>query len=131
MGWPYVASVPTGCLPSISWPACFARATWTTFACSALSDETGRHRHHIQLVPALDSFRAMIDGLCPYRFASLDTGGAPDIDANAWLVGGGIEAMLTDNWFIGVEGIAALGEPTTTLPASRVSKWRRRITAVR
>lgn len=55
----------------------------------------------------------MVYVLGGYRFASLDTVGAPDVDVNAWLVGGGIEAMLTDNWFIGVEGQAALGQSDT------------------
>lgn len=55
----------------------------------------------------------MVYALLGYRFASLDTVGAPDIDTNAWLVGGGIEAMLTDHWFIGLEAQAALGQSDT------------------
>lgn len=52
--------------------------------------------------------------LAGYQFANLDTVGAPDIDSNAWLVGGGIEGMLTDHWFIGLEAVAALGESDNT-----------------
>lgn len=55
----------------------------------------------------------MVYALAGYRFASLDTVGAPDIDTNAWLVGAGIEAMITDRWFIGIEGVAALGQSDT------------------
>lgn len=59
----------------------------------------------------------MLYGLVGYRFSSLDTiAGVPDIDTNAWLVGGGLEVMLTDNWFLGVEGVAALGQSETLGP---------------
>ena len=91
----------------------FARAHMDDVAFKALStkladtDITYSIGARLGFVPRNDWMVYVLGG---YRFASLDTVGAPDIDANAWLVGGGIEAMLTDNWFIGVEGIAALGE---------------------
>lgn len=61
----------------------------------------------------------MIYALLGYRFADLDMpAGLPDVSRNAWLVGAGIEVMATDNIFIGLEYVAAMGESDSIGPVS-------------
>lgn len=54
----------------------------------------------------------MLYVLAGYRFSELDLNNniGGDVSSNAWVVGGGIEAMVTDHVFIGLEYTAALGE---------------------
>lgn len=46
----------------------------------------------------------MIYGLLGYQFAKIDLkGGAPDADQNSWVLGAGLEGMLNDHWYLGLE----------------------------
>lgn len=50
----------------------------------------------------------MIYGLAGYRFANLDFVDQPNANQNGWVLGAGLEAMLTDHMFIGLEYTANL-----------------------
>ncbi len=53
----------------------------------------------------------MIYALAGYRFGKLDlAAGFGDTSKNGWVLGGGVEAMMTDNVFVGLEYAAALGD---------------------
>lgn len=61
----------------------------------------------------------MVYALAGYRFADLDLPlGMPDVTRNAWLLGAGIEVMATDNIFLGLEYVAALGKSDSVGPVS-------------
>lgn len=60
----------------------------------------------------------MIYGLAGYRFANLDIVKAPNANENGWVLGAGIEAMLTDHVFVGLEYTANLtGKDTVNFGA--------------
>jgi hypothetical protein len=63
-------------------------------------------------VPKADGDWA-IYGLVGYQFASIDVTGGPDADQNSWVLGAGIEGMLTNHVFLAVEATTNLSDGET------------------
>ena len=88
-----------------------ARAEMSDLSYSAFSEKIAKRDleymvgGRIGFVPRSDW---MIYGLAGYRFANLDIVDQPNANQNGWVLGAGLEAMLTDHMFIGLEYTANL-----------------------
>lgn len=66
----------------------------------------------IGFVPKVDGDWAVY-GLVGYQWASIDVNGFPDADQNSWVLGAGIEGMMTNHVFLAVEATANLADGET------------------